>query len=97
MSLAIEDGIYASDLLSDRALQVEYDRYLLRPSLTDAMMTLYQNVARILKAKHPESRAKIGGMAYANVTLPPKVVTKIEPNIFMWLAPIDIDPKSWDG
>jgi hypothetical protein len=93
VSLAIEDGIYINNSPTDRALQVEYDRYLLRPSLTDAMMTLYQNVSRMLQAKHPESRAKIGGMAYANVTLPPKLVTNIEPNIFMWLAPIDIDPN----
>ena len=32
-------------------------------------------------------------MAYGNVTLPPKLVGQIEPNIFMWLAPIDIDPN----
>ena len=93
VGLAIEDGIYASDSPSDHALQREYDRYVLKPSLTDAMMTLYQKVSRILRAKHPESRAKIGGMAYSNVTLPPKLVTDVEPNIFMWLAPIDIDPN----
>ena len=93
VNIAIEDGIYTSNSSGDRALQVEYDRYVLKPSLTDAMMTLYQNVSRILQAKHPESRAKIGGMAYSNVTLPPKLVTDIEPNIFMWIAPIDIDPN----
>jgi len=57
------------------------------------MMTLYNNVARILREKYPASKTKLGGMAYANVTIPPQRVTKIEPNIVMWLAPIDIDPN----
>ncbi|GAC1589153.1 MAG: hypothetical protein NVS3B5_21900 [Sphingomicrobium sp.] len=38
------------------------------------------------------SRSKIGGLAYANVTLPPRLVTIVEPNLVMWIAPIDIDP-----
>src|SRR5207248_4820855 len=89
ISLAIEDGNYLSDSPGDKALQVEYDRYTLKPSLTDAMLTLYNNVARILREKHPHSPTKIGGMAYANVTLPPKIVTTVEPNLVMWIAPID--------
>ena len=88
ISLAIEDGVYSS-----RAMVFEYDKYMLTPSLTDAMMTLYNNVGKILREKHPSSNAKIGGMAYANVTLPPKRVTRIEPNVVMWIAPIDIDPN----
>ncbi len=93
ISLAIEDGNYLSDAPGDKALQVEYDRYTLKPSLTDAMLTLYNNVAKILREKYPNSPTKIGGMAYANVTLPPKLVTTIEPNLVMWIAPIDIDPN----
>ena len=58
VSLAIEDGIYSNNSPGDRALQVEYDRYFLRPSLTDAMLTLYKNVSRILRAKHPEVERK---------------------------------------
>lgn len=57
------------------------------------MMMLYNNVARILREKHPGSTTKIGAMAYANVTIPPQQVTSIEPNVVMWLAPIDIDPN----
>lgn len=93
ISLAIEDGNYLNDSPGDKTLQVEYDRYALKPSLTDAMLTLYNNVGRILRAKYPNSPTKIGGMAYANVTLPPKKVTHIEPNVVMWIAPIDIDPN----
>jgi hypothetical protein len=93
ISLAIADGLYSSDDPRDRALAGEYDRFMMRPSLTDAMLTLYNNVARILRRRHPSSRSRIGGLAYANVTLPPRQVTGIEPRLVMWIAPIDIDPN----
>lgn len=94
ISLAIEDGNYTNDSPRDAALQAGLrDKYALEPSNTDAMMTLYNNVAKILREKHPNSKTKIGGMAYANVTIPPQQVTQIEPNIVMWIAPIDIDPN----
>jgi hypothetical protein len=94
ISLAIEDGIYTSDSPADRALQSNIlDKYMLAPVNTDAMITLYNNVARILQAKYPNSPTKIGGLAYSNVTLPPQRITQIESNIVMWLAPIDIDPN----
>jgi hypothetical protein len=93
ISLAIEDGNYVSDSPRDRQLQAGIDdKYALQPSTTDAMMALYNNVARILRARHPQSPTRIGGMAYANVTIPPQQVTVVEPNLVMWLAPIDIDP-----
>jgi hypothetical protein len=66
---------------------------MMRRSLTDAMLTLYNNVARILRRRHPASRARIGGLAYSNVTLPPRRVTSVDPALVMWLAPIDIDPN----
>jgi hypothetical protein len=93
ISLSIADGLYVNEDPRDRALIGEYDRFMLRPSLTDAMLTLYNNVARTLRGRHPDSRSKIGGLAYANVTLPPRVITTVEPNIVMWIAPIDIDPN----
>jgi hypothetical protein len=94
ISLAIEDGIYTSDSKSDRELQAFiYDKYMIAPSNTDAVLTLYNKVAAILRGKYPESPTKLGGLAYANVTLPPQRVLKMEPNIVMWLAPIDIDPN----
>jgi hypothetical protein len=91
ISLAISDGMYSS--AADRALGGQYDKYMLKPSLTDAMLTFYNRVADILRKKYPDSRAKIGGLAYSNVTLPPAKVTRIAPNIVMWIAPIDIDPN----
>ena len=94
ISLAIEDGNYVSDSPKDKELQAGlWDKYAHQPSQTDAMMTLYNNVARLLHEKHPNSPTKIGGMAYANVTIPPQRVMTIEPNLVMWLAPIDIDPN----
>ncbi|HYG76467.1 MAG TPA: DUF4838 domain-containing protein [Planctomycetota bacterium] len=94
ISLAIEDGNYVSDSPKDKEMQAGiWDKYAIQPSNTDAMMSLYNNVAKILRAKYPDSKAKIGGMAYANVTIPPQRVLNIEPNIYMWLAPIDIDPN----
>ena len=94
ISLAIEDGNYVSDSARDKTLQGGiYDKYALQPSNTDAMMSLYNRVGKILREKYPKSPTKIGGMAYANVTLPPQKVLEIEPNVVMWLAPIDIDPN----
>lgn len=91
ISLAISDGKYSS--LGDQAFVGQYDKYMLAPSLTDALLTFYNNVADILGAKYPLSRSKIGGLAYSNVTLPPVKVKELAPNVVMWLAPIDIDPN----
>ncbi len=94
ISLAIDDGIYTSESQSDADLQARIlDKYMLAPSNTDAVLTLYNKVAAILRAKYPDSPTKIGGLAYANVTIPPQRVLKTEPNVVMWLAPIDIDPN----
>jgi hypothetical protein len=93
ISLAIADGLYTNDDPRDRALIREEDHFMMRPSLTDAMLTLYNNVARIMRRSYPASTARIGGMAYANVTMPPRIVTAIEPSLVLWLAPIDIDPN----
>ncbi|QAY76214.1 DUF4838 domain-containing protein [Sphingosinicella sp. BN140058] len=91
VSLAISDGVYESP--ADRGLITRYDRYMLKPSVTDAMLVFYNAVADILRRKYPSSKAKIGGLAYANVTLPPDRVKRLAPNLVMWIAPIDIDPN----
>ncbi|MEO6908445.1 MAG: DUF4838 domain-containing protein, partial [Abditibacteriaceae bacterium] len=92
ISLAIEDGNYVNDSPADKALINEYDSDAMKPSLTDAMLTLYNNIGKILLKEYPNSKAKIGGMAYANVTLPPRIVKTLEPNVVMWIAPIAVDP-----
>jgi len=94
ISIAIEDGNYVSDSARDKELQAGIlDKYTLQPSNTDGMMSLYNSVAKLLRTKHPASKTLIGGMAYANVTIPPQQMLAMEPNLVMWLAPIDIDPN----
>ena len=92
-SLGLEDGLYESDSPKDKELKSGYvDKYFLTPSMTDAFMTFYNNVARRLQAEHPASTAKIGFLAYANITLPPQRNIIAEKPLVAYLAPIDIDP-----
>lgn len=92
-SLGMEDGNYRSESPKDKELMaLQYDKYYLMPSMTDNFMVFYNSVARILREKHPGSRAKIGFLAYSNITLPPVRVEKAEEALVAYLAPIDIDP-----
>jgi len=92
-SLGMEDGSYDSDYAKDKKLmRLQWDKYFLRWSVTDPMLELYNNVTRILQKKYPKSDAKIGFLAYANMTLPPVRDMTAEPPLFCELAPIDIDP-----
>ena len=93
VSLSMEDGIYASDSADDKALAtLQYDKYFLGPSYTDAFMQLYNKVATQLQAAAPESRAHLGFLAYSNMTLPPVLAITAAPPLLAYLAPIDIDP-----
>ena len=94
ISLAIEDGNFENDSKEDARLQAGlYDKYMLKPMLTDAMMTLYSNVGKQLDAKYPDNPTGFGGMAYTNVTIPPQAKLDIPKRLVMWIAPIDIDPN----
>jgi hypothetical protein len=55
-------------------------------------MEFYNGVARRLLKQHPQSNAKIGFLAYANITLPPQRKVTAEKPLVAYLAPIDIDP-----
>ncbi|HOQ82068.1 MAG TPA: hypothetical protein PLL89_03300, partial [bacterium] len=92
-SLGMEDGLYSSDSPKDKELMsLQWDKYFMTPSMTDAFMEFYNNVADILMKKYPESKAKIGFLAYSNITIPPvRDITAKEP-LVAYLAPIDIDP-----
>jgi hypothetical protein len=92
-SLSMEDGLYTSDDPGDAALaRLQWDKYSLRYSVTDAMLGLLNNVARRLREKYPSSRSKIGFLAYSNMFIPPVRTTELEPSLYGMLAPIDIDP-----
>lgn len=91
--LGMEDGIYESDSASDKELQAgRWDKYFMVPALTDPFMAFYNNVARSLLKKYPQSNAKIGFLAYSNITLPPSKGFVAEKPLVAYLAPIDIDP-----
>lgn len=92
-SLAMEDGLYASDYPSDRELMaLQWDKYSQRWSVADPMLELLNSVARILREKYPDGTSKIGFLAYANMFLPPVRNMTMEPSLYGMLAPIDIDP-----
>ena len=92
-SLSMEDGVYESTYPGDKKLmQLQWDKYYLRWSVTDPFLELYNKVAGILQKKYPDSSAKIGFLAYTNMTIPPVREMKAEKSLFCELAPIDIDP-----
>ena len=92
-SLGMEDGVYQSDSTLDKELQAGLqDKYFLSDSLTDPFLTLYNKVADRLLKQHPDSKAKIGFLAYANITLPPQRKIVAAKPLVAYLAPIDIDP-----
>ncbi len=93
ISLSMEDGAYTSTWPADKELmKLQWDKYYLRWSVTDPFLELYNNIGRILSKKYPDSRAKIGFLAYVNMTLPPVRPIKAVKNLYCELAPIDIDP-----
>jgi hypothetical protein len=91
VSLGMDDGLYESDCEEDAALHGGiWDKYYLVPSLTDAFLTFYNNVARRTKVRFPDRR--IGFLAYANITLPPQREMVAEEPLVAYLAPIDTCP-----
>lgn len=92
-SLGMEDGIYRSESAKDKELRANlHDKYFLVPALTDPFLTLYNKVAERLLKEHPASKARIGFLAYSNITLPPqRDITAAKP-LVAYLAPIDVDP-----
>ena len=91
--LGMEDGRYSSDSPRDKELMnLQYDKYMMTPSMTDAFMAFYNGVADILMKQYPTSQAKIGFLAYSNMTLPPVRPTLAKKPLVAYLAPIDIDP-----
>ncbi len=93
ISIGMEDGSYDSDYPKDvELMKLQWDKYMMRWSVTDPMLELYNNIARILQKQYPAGGGKLGFLAYANMTIPPVREMKAEPSLFCELAPIDIDP-----
>jgi hypothetical protein len=91
--LGLEDGIYESESAEDKKLiALQYDKYFLTQSYTDAFMVFYNKVADQLVKSAPNSKSRIGFLIYSNITLPPvRNVIAAKP-LVGYLAPIDIDP-----
>jgi len=93
VSLAMEDGVYQSDSPVDARLRAGlWDKYMMTASMTDVFMTFYNGVCERLLNKYPESTARIGFLAYSNITIPPQRVQHAAKPLVCALAPIDIDP-----
>jgi hypothetical protein len=91
--LGLEDGIYESDSQQDKELiALQYDKYFMTQSYTDAFMTFYNKTAELLLKESPNSQSKIGFLIYSNITMPPVRDISAAKPLVGYLAPIDIDP-----
>lgn len=92
-SLGMEDGVYKTESLLDKELQAGLkDKYFLSASLTDPFLTLYNKVTDRLLKLQPDSKSKIGFLAYGNLTIPPQRKLVAAKPLVAYLAAIDIDP-----
>src|SRR4028119_608004 len=91
--LGMDDGVYQSDSPKDKELiALQYDKYFLTQSYTDAFMVFYNKVAERLMKAAPDSKAKIGFLASGKITIPPVRPIKAAKPLVAYLATIDIDP-----
>jgi hypothetical protein len=92
-SLGMEDGVYRSESKLDKELQAGLkDKYFLSDSLTDPFLTLYNKVSDRLLKQYPNSKSRIGFLAYGNLTIPPQRKIVAAKPLVAYLAAIDIDP-----
>jgi len=92
-SLGMEDGVYHSESKLDQELQAGLkDKYFLAASLTDPFLTLYNKVSDRLLKQYPDSKSKIGFLAYGNLTIPPQRKMTAAKPLVAYLAAIDVDP-----
>lgn len=93
-SLSMEDASVASTSEKDRELAGHLrDKYFTTEVLSDAYMTFYNRVAGQLLKRFPNSPARIGFLAYINLTLPPQRNIVAEKPLVAYLAAIDTDPN----
>lgn len=55
-------------------------------SYTPVLLKFYNDAARIVAQKYPDRM--LGGYVYYNYMYPPTVPMKMEPNVWLWLAPL---------
>ncbi|MCE9592364.1 MAG: DUF4838 domain-containing protein [Planctomycetes bacterium] len=92
-SMGMEDGSYTSDYAPDKELQAGLrDKYFHVQVLTDPFMVFYNQLCEILLKQSPDSKSKIGFLAYSNITVPPQRNIVAAKPLVAYLAPIDTDP-----
>ena len=97
-SLSIEDATVAQLSDSEHAYNGGIrDKYFVANNISDSYLLFYQRIAQRLAAKFPHSKARLGFLAYVNLTLPPQRQLKAAAPLICYLAPIDIDPNHSDS
>ena len=92
-SMGMEDGTYTSADPRDDELKANLrDKYFQTHVLSDPFLVFYNNLCAILLEAHPDSTARIGFLAYANLTIPPQRAIVAARPLVAYLAPIDVDP-----
>lgn len=93
-SLSVEDTVVPAAGAADKHLTAGLrDKYFLTPVVTDNYLTFANNVVRQLQKLHPASQARVGFLAYVNLTLPPQSIGAVAQPLVAYLAPIDFDPN----
>ncbi|MGE0493808.1 MAG: DUF4838 domain-containing protein [Vulcanimicrobiota bacterium] len=69
-----------------------HDKFFHAPAVSDIFLAFYNAVCTELIRLHPQSQAKIGFLAYVNLTLAPQRNIVAAAPLVAYLAPIDIDP-----
>lgn len=93
-SLSVEDSVVPAQGAADKEMSAGLrDKYFLTGVVTDNYLTFVNNVARQLQKLYPASKARIGFLAYVNLTLPPQRIVEVAKPLVAYLAPIDFDPN----
>ncbi|MBS2034750.1 DUF4838 domain-containing protein [bacterium] len=94
LSLSIEDGEVSSATESDRELSGHlFDKYFQTEALADSYLLFYNRVCQRLHQLFPDSQARLGFLAYINLTLPPQRKIEADRALVAYLAAIDTDPN----
>ncbi len=92
--LSAANAIHVSTVDADRALSAGLqDKYFQSPVMSDALWSFYNQVAALLKERHPKSTSTLEIRADANFTLPPQQSLAANDLLLLDLVPQDIDPS----
>lgn len=94
LSLGISDSTQALKSEIDQRLSGGFqDKFFYATAAADTFLPFYNQVCEELWKLNPQSRSKVGFLAYTNLTLPPQRKIVAAKPLVAFLAPIDIDPN----